>query len=144
MMSSRRIETPQISKMLGCGYICTHLLVDYILTICARRYICAWLAVRVELDGLPRRTACWDILVGVELILWARLISWAAAGEVVRLIYKQRTIRVHLDNQKNKNSFWCLNILNQESTAVTHKLSTTCRARVTPGQRNNFYGFIII
>lgn len=47
----------------------------YSLTICARRYICAWLAVRVGLDGLPSRTACWDILVGVELILWARLIS---------------------------------------------------------------------
>lgn len=45
------------------------------LTICARRYICAWLAVRVGLDGLPSRTACWEILVGVELMLWARLIS---------------------------------------------------------------------
>lgn len=47
-----------MSKMLECVYICTNLLVDYVLTICARRYICAWLAVRVGLDGLPRRTAC--------------------------------------------------------------------------------------
>lgn len=97
MRSSRRIETPQISKMLEWGCICTDLLVGYILTICARRYICAWLAVRVGLDGLPRRTACWDILVGVELMLWARLISWAAAGEVVRLIYRERKIRLYLD-----------------------------------------------
>lgn len=30
------------------------------------------------------------MLVGVELMLWARLISWAAAaGEVVRLIYRE-------------------------------------------------------
>ena len=56
------------------------------LTICARRYICAWLAVSVGLDGLPSRTACWEILVGVELMLWALLMSCAAAGEVVRLI----------------------------------------------------------
>lgn len=41
----------------------------YSLTICARRYICAWLAVRVGLEGLPSRTACWEILVGVELML---------------------------------------------------------------------------
>lgn len=38
------------------------------LTICARRYICAWVGVRVGLDGLPSRTACWEIVVGVELI----------------------------------------------------------------------------
>lgn len=57
-----------------------------LLTICARRYICAWLAVNVGLDGLPSSTACWEILVGVELMLWARLISCAAAGEVVRFI----------------------------------------------------------
>lgn len=67
----------------------------YILTICARRYICAWLAVRVGLEGLPRRTACWDMLVGVELILWARLISCAAAGELVRLIYRERIIKLY-------------------------------------------------
>lgn len=47
----------------------------------------------VGLDGLPSRTVCWDILVGVELMLWARLISWAAAGEVVRLIYGEKRIR---------------------------------------------------
>lgn len=45
------------------------------LTICARRYICAWLAVRAGLDGLPSSTACWEILVGVELMLWALLMS---------------------------------------------------------------------
>lgn len=43
------------------------------LTICVRRYICAWL--RVGLDWLPSRTACCEILVGVELMLWARLIN---------------------------------------------------------------------
>lgn len=64
------------------------------LTICARRYICAWLAVKVGLDGLPSKTACCDILVGVELMLWARLISWAAAGEVVRLIYGEKMNRI--------------------------------------------------
>lgn len=53
-------------KAVSCTCVCLYqsrvamLLMSYaeILTICARRYICAWLAVRVGLDGLPRRTAC--------------------------------------------------------------------------------------
>lgn len=57
------------------------------LTIWARRYICAWLAVRAGLDALPSSTACWEIAEGAELTFWARLIRWAAAGEVVRLIW---------------------------------------------------------
>jgi hypothetical protein len=44
----------------------------------------------VGLDGLPRITACWEMLpAGAELTLWALLISWAAAGDVVRLIWGQ-------------------------------------------------------
>lgn len=63
------------------------------LTICARRYIWAWLAVRVEAEVFPSSTACWVMLAGAELTLWARLMSWAAAaGEVARLICFQRSL----------------------------------------------------
>lgn len=99
------------------------------LTICARRYICAWLAVRVGLDGLPSRTACWDILVGVELMLWARLISWAAAGEVVRLIYREMNRIISLCSsftllifmsiyQFPLNNMWNIQELQQEQEFV--------------------------
>lgn len=55
------------------------------LTICALRYICAWLAVRAGEDVLPKSTACWARPEAVaELTLCARLISWAAAGEAAR------------------------------------------------------------
>lgn len=40
-----------------------------VLTICARRYIWAWLAVKVELDALPSNTACWEIPEGAEFTL---------------------------------------------------------------------------
>ena len=54
---------------------CVCVCVCVFLTIWARRYICAWLAVRVEFVGLPSSTACWDIPAGAELTLWARLMS---------------------------------------------------------------------
>lgn len=57
-----------------------------ILTICALRYICAWLAVRAGEDVLPKSTACWARPEAVaEFTLCARLMSWAAAGEAARL-----------------------------------------------------------
>lgn len=52
-------------------------------TICARRYICAWLAVRVEVEEFPRSTACWVMLTGEVLGPWALLSSWAAATGVL-------------------------------------------------------------
>lgn len=56
------------------------------MSICALRYICAWLAVRAGEDVLPKSTACWARPEAVaELTLCARLISWAVAGEAARL-----------------------------------------------------------
>lgn len=56
------------------------------LTICALRYICAWLAVKAGEDVLPKSTACWARPEAVaELTLWARLMSCAAVGEAARL-----------------------------------------------------------
>jgi len=56
------------------------------LTICARRYICAWLAVRAGEAALPSRTACCAMPDAPGLTLCARFRSWAAAGDVARLI----------------------------------------------------------
>lgn len=91
-----KLDSAHLFKQYVCGVVFRHMHTHDCasgyatrvcsLTICARRYICAWLAVSVGLDGLPSRTACWEILVGVELMLWALLMSCAAAGEVVRLI----------------------------------------------------------
>lgn len=59
----------------------------WVLTICALRYICAWLAVRAGEDVFPKSTACWAMPEAVaELTLCARLMSWAA-GEAARLIW---------------------------------------------------------
>ncbi len=103
------------------------------LTICARRYICAWLAVRVGLGGPPSRTACWEILVGVELMLWARLINCAAAGEVVRLIYNEkmnRIIRLHtsftLLISMSLHQFPLNNTSNIQDPEYVHIFTTEC------------------
>lgn len=76
--------------LLQCLFMCVPVnTCGYHPTICARRYICAWLAVRVGVE-FPRRTACWVMLTGVEVTPWPRLISWAAAaGELASLIWRE-------------------------------------------------------
>lgn len=56
------------------------------LTICARRYIWAWLAVRAGEAALPSSTACCAMPEAPGVTLCARFRSCAAAGDVARLI----------------------------------------------------------
>ena len=44
--------------------------------------------------GLPSRTVWEMVVVGDEAVVWARLISWAVAGVVVRLICGEETVEI--------------------------------------------------
>lgn len=71
--------------MLSSGCTAATVAVGVKMSICALRYICAWLAVRAGEDVLPKSTACWARPEAVAELTLCALMNWAVAGDVARL-----------------------------------------------------------